>query len=240
VFEAGLDRFCKAGEGRGVSWIFDALQWSIEAAGGPSAQAGGPGVVERGIGRDGYRVCADLSGEADWSRDERIAGAVPEEEYRAGVCAACSLRAWMTEVAVEIRGQSGEGAGGADAVLQTAEEGLAARRRLSTGRESNVVQWRQPVLLESSPLQSRIERKLSNGLSSKLQIHASEHEWIDGRCGKTGHDRASPTMRRSSLGDIVFVELPKVGDKVEKGKVFGSGREREGGLAICTRRRRGR
>jgi glycine cleavage system H protein len=29
-------------------------------------------------------------------------------------------------------------------------------------------------------------------------------------------------MRRDSLGDIVFVELPKVGDKVEKGKVFGS------------------
>jgi glycine cleavage system H protein len=27
---------------------------------------------------------------------------------------------------------------------------------------------------------------------------------------------------QDSLGDIVFVELPKVGDKVEKGKVFGS------------------
>ena len=27
---------------------------------------------------------------------------------------------------------------------------------------------------------------------------------------------------RDSLGDIVFVELPRVGEKVEKGKVFGS------------------
>ncbi len=29
-------------------------------------------------------------------------------------------------------------------------------------------------------------------------------------------------MRRDSLGDIVFVDLPKVGDTVEAGKIFGS------------------
>ena len=34
---------------------------------------------------------------------------------------------------------------------------------------------------------------------------------------------ASPTTRRHSLGDIVFVELPKVGDKLEAAQaIFGS------------------
>lgn len=50
--------------------------------------------------------------------------------------------------------------------------------------------------------------------------YTREHEWIDvsgttGTVGITDH-------AQDSLGDIVFVELPKVGDKVEKGKVFGS------------------
>jgi glycine cleavage system H protein len=50
--------------------------------------------------------------------------------------------------------------------------------------------------------------------------YTREHEWIDvsektGTVGITDH-------AQDSLGDIVFVELPKVGDKVDKGKVFGS------------------
>ena len=50
--------------------------------------------------------------------------------------------------------------------------------------------------------------------------YTREHEWIDadGKMASVGiTDHA-----QDSLGDIVFVELPKVGDKVEKGKVFGS------------------
>jgi glycine cleavage system H protein len=50
--------------------------------------------------------------------------------------------------------------------------------------------------------------------------YTREHEWIDanGNAGTVGiTDHA-----QDSLGDIVFVELPKVGAKVEKGKVFGS------------------
>lgn len=50
--------------------------------------------------------------------------------------------------------------------------------------------------------------------------YTREHEWIDvnGKSGSVGiTDHA-----QDSLGDIVFVELPKVGAKVEKGKVFGS------------------
>jgi glycine cleavage system H protein len=47
-----------------------------------------------------------------------------------------------------------------------------------------------------------------------------EHEWIevDGTKGTVG----ITDYAQSSLGDIVFVDLPKVGDKVEAGKIFGS------------------
>lgn len=50
--------------------------------------------------------------------------------------------------------------------------------------------------------------------------YTREHEWIhiDGNQGTVGiTDHA-----QESLGDIVFVESPKIGDKLEKGKVFGS------------------
>jgi glycine cleavage system H protein len=50
--------------------------------------------------------------------------------------------------------------------------------------------------------------------------YTREHEWID-VSGKTATVGITDHAQ-DSLGDIVFVELPKVGDKVEKGKVFGS------------------
>lgn len=50
--------------------------------------------------------------------------------------------------------------------------------------------------------------------------YTREHEWID-VSGKTGTIGITDHAQ-DSLGDIVFVELPKLGDKVEKGKVFGS------------------
>src|ERR1700758_1140361 len=50
--------------------------------------------------------------------------------------------------------------------------------------------------------------------------YTKEHEWIElnGKQGKVG----ITDYAQNSLGDIVFVELPKVGSSVEKGKVFGS------------------
>ena len=50
--------------------------------------------------------------------------------------------------------------------------------------------------------------------------YTREHEWIEAS-GKTATVGITDHAQ-DSLGDIVFVELPKVGDKVEKGKVFGS------------------
>ena len=50
--------------------------------------------------------------------------------------------------------------------------------------------------------------------------YTREHEWIEveGKTGKVG----ITDYAQNTLGDIVFVETPKPGAKVEKGKVFGS------------------
>jgi glycine cleavage system H protein len=47
--------------------------------------------------------------------------------------------------------------------------------------------------------------------------YTKEHEWIsaDGAIGITNH-------AQDSLGDIVFVELPKVGAEITSGKTFGT------------------
>ena len=47
--------------------------------------------------------------------------------------------------------------------------------------------------------------------------YTKEHEWIssDGKVGITTH-------AQDSLGDIVFVELPKVGTELTAGKTFGT------------------
>ncbi len=50
--------------------------------------------------------------------------------------------------------------------------------------------------------------------------YTKEHEWIqvDGNIGTVG----ITDYAQNSLGDIVFVDLPKVGDTIEAGKIFGS------------------
>jgi glycine cleavage system H protein len=50
--------------------------------------------------------------------------------------------------------------------------------------------------------------------------YTKEHEWllVDGDTGTVG----ITDYAQSSLGDIVFVELPKVGQQIEAGSTFGS------------------
>lgn len=50
--------------------------------------------------------------------------------------------------------------------------------------------------------------------------YTREHEWVEaaGNIGTVG----ITDYAQNSLGDIVFVDAPKVGTKVEKGAVFGS------------------
>ena len=50
--------------------------------------------------------------------------------------------------------------------------------------------------------------------------YTKEHEWVkmDGDTGTIG----ITDFAQNSLGDIVFVDLPKMGASLEKGKTFGS------------------
>ncbi|MDQ2924756.1 MAG: glycine cleavage system protein GcvH [Acidobacteriota bacterium] len=50
--------------------------------------------------------------------------------------------------------------------------------------------------------------------------YTKEHEWlqVDGDTGTIG----ITDYAQSSLGDIVFVELPRVGQRIEAGSTFGS------------------
>jgi glycine cleavage system H protein len=50
--------------------------------------------------------------------------------------------------------------------------------------------------------------------------YTKEHEWlqVDGKIGTVG----ITDYAQDSLGDIVFVDLPRVGDAIEAGKSFGS------------------
>jgi glycine cleavage system H protein len=50
--------------------------------------------------------------------------------------------------------------------------------------------------------------------------YTKEHEWIqvDGNIGTVG----ITDYAQNSLGDIVFVDLPKIGETIEAGKSFGS------------------
>ena len=50
--------------------------------------------------------------------------------------------------------------------------------------------------------------------------YTKTHEWVEVE-GKTGSVGITD-YAQSSLGDIVFVELPKVGDAVKAGTIFGS------------------
>ena len=54
----------------------------------------------------------------------------------------------------------------------------------------------------------------------KELLYTKDHEWIDidgkfGRIGITNH-------AQTELGDIIFVELPQIGDKFIAGDVFGT------------------
>lgn len=54
----------------------------------------------------------------------------------------------------------------------------------------------------------------------KNLLYTAEHEWIkvDGEKAVVGITH----FAQEQLGDIVFVELPEVGDTIEKGESFGS------------------
>ena len=50
--------------------------------------------------------------------------------------------------------------------------------------------------------------------------YTKEHEWVRASPGKNFHARITD-YAQSALGDIVYIQLPKVGDSVTQGKVCG-------------------
>lgn len=100
VFEAGLGRYCKMD--KGSEFVGMAALAEIQAAGGPKRKLVGLEMVERGIGRDGYRVCT-LAGEPIGE----ITSGSPAPFLKKNIALAyvpVESSAIDTEVAVEIRG----------------------------------------------------------------------------------------------------------------------------------------
>ena len=50
--------------------------------------------------------------------------------------------------------------------------------------------------------------------------YTKEHEWVKGTSGKNFHVGITD-YAQSALGDIVYIQLPKVGDSISQGKVCG-------------------
>ena len=100
VFEAGLERFCKLDK---PEFLGQAALKKIQESGGPQRKLVGMEMIERGIGRDGYPICA-LDGEqvgvvtsgspAPFLKKNIALGYVPSDQT-----------AVDTELAIKIRGQ---------------------------------------------------------------------------------------------------------------------------------------
>jgi aminomethyltransferase len=100
VFEAGLGRYCKLD--KGTDFVGAAALREIEAAGGPKRKLVGLEMVERGIGRDGYPVCAPTG-----ERIGEITSGSPAPFLKKNIALAfvpVEYTALDTELAVEIRG----------------------------------------------------------------------------------------------------------------------------------------
>lgn len=101
VFEANLGRYCKLD--KGSDFVGRDALLAVQAAGGPTKRLVGLEMIERGIGRDGYKVCS-LEGEeigyitsgspAPFLKKNIALAYVPMEYIELGA-----------EVTIEIRGQ---------------------------------------------------------------------------------------------------------------------------------------
>ena len=100
VYEANLGRYAKMDKG---DFVGRAALEAVTAAGGPARKLVGLEMIERGIGRDGYPVCA-----LDGRKIGEITSGSPAPFLKKNIALAfvpVEFAAVDTEVAVEIRGQ---------------------------------------------------------------------------------------------------------------------------------------
>ncbi len=195
VWEAGLDRYCKMEKGDFVGRA--ELQRAKDA--GLTRTLVGLEMVERGIARDEYRVLNE-KGEAIGV----ITSGSPSPTLCKNIALAYvppSLSAIGTEVYVEIRNQKAKAQVVVTPFYKRAKKSAAPQTRdygldfFLRGRKEDM----------TYPASYR---------------YTKQHEWIDvkdgiGTIGITDY-------AQHELGDVVFVELPKPGAKIEAGKSFGT------------------
>ena len=204
VWEAGLDRFCKMEK---PDFIGRAALEKAKADRSKTPLVGLE-MIDRGIARDGYKVL-DLAGQRDRLRHQRFPCALFEEKYRAGLCSHRVRRSGHRIESGDPRAGR-EGTGRANPVLQASRRSLNHRGHGETQR---------------NPQKPRATRARSQELKVTMPYptdykYTKEHEWIkaDGENATVG----ITSHAQESLGDIVFVDLPKVGAEITSGKTFGS------------------
>ena len=197
VWESGLERYCKMDKGDFLGRAGLEKAW----AAGVTRTLVGLEMVERGIARDGYRMVDEngnaigvvTSGSPSPTLCKNIALAyVPPEKAEIG-----------TATYVEIRGQRVQGAGGGDTPLQKGYVRPArSKKRISAAKTGKFATRSDDM---AYPTQYR---------------YTKEHEWIEAK-------GAAATIgitdyAQHELGDVVLVELPKVGAALTAGKTFSS------------------
>jgi len=193
VWEAGLERYCKMEKGDFVGRA--ALEQARTA--GLRRTLVGIEMVDRGIARDRYCCCneaGDAIGEVTSGSPSPTLG----KKHCAGLCAAGVFCGGHGSVRGDSRAEV-QGAGGPDAVLQAAEESSGSARipdRTQKNPRSDVMAY------------------------PKNYRYTKEHEWINVEGGLA--TIGITDYAQHELGDVVFVELPKPGTKIESGKSFGT------------------
>ena len=211
VWEAGLDRFCKMEK---PEFVGRAALEKAKAAGVKRTLVGLE-MAERGIARDGYKVLDGGGREIGY-----VTSGSPAPFLKKNIALAYvppEFAAVGTAVKVEIRGQ-GVGA----QVVPTPFYKRPKKNFVATrGPGHKVLRLRELEAIMAYPT----DRK-----------YTKEHEWIQAN-GNTATVGITD-YAQESLGDIVFVELPKVGAELGGGQDVWHGRVGEGGVGSCTRRRR--
>ena len=117
LFEAGLERFSKLGKS---DFLGSQALLHLQQSGAPKRKLVGLEMIDRGIARDGYKVCS-LEGEADRLRDQRLALALLKKNIALAYVPAGPHRAGDGSGGRGAR-QPGQGQSGADPVLPPREE----------------------------------------------------------------------------------------------------------------------